>query len=168
MLDEPSSHIDNFRKNELRRNLFAYRKDKNIACIVATHDANDVLPFSDKTIVIKDGEIIANEATQVLFQNPKNIYVANLFAEANLVSIAVLKTYANVKRKIVVYAHEFLVSDKSGIPVEVENSYSMGTHFLIEGKAAEQSLFFNSHKAYEIGSKAYLNIPIDIINKRLA
>ena len=38
LLDEPFSHIDNFRKNSLRRKLFAYLKQKNITCIVATHD----------------------------------------------------------------------------------------------------------------------------------
>lgn len=167
LLDEPFSHIDNFRKNSLRRNLFTYLKKKNIACIVATHDAHDVLPFSDKVVVIKDGEIIANEATQILFQNPKNIYVANLFAEANLVPIEVLKPYADTKQKIVVYAHEFRVSEKSGIQVTIEKTYSLGTHFLVEGKTDKQSLFFNSSKALGIGDKAYLNIPIDIINKRL-
>jgi ABC-type sulfate/molybdate transport systems ATPase subunit len=35
LLDEPFSHIDNFRKNALRRNLFAYLKTKGITCIVA-------------------------------------------------------------------------------------------------------------------------------------
>jgi ABC-type sulfate/molybdate transport systems ATPase subunit len=29
LLDEPFSHIDNFRKNSLRRKLFAYLKQKN-------------------------------------------------------------------------------------------------------------------------------------------
>ena len=38
LLDEPFGQIDNFKKNSLRRNLFKYLKEKNIACIVATHD----------------------------------------------------------------------------------------------------------------------------------
>ena len=41
LLDEPFSHIDHFRKNNLRRKLFAYLKEKNITCIVATHDSTD-------------------------------------------------------------------------------------------------------------------------------
>src|SRR5210317_233919 len=35
LLDEPFSHIDNFRKNKLRRSLFKHLKSKNITCIVA-------------------------------------------------------------------------------------------------------------------------------------
>ena len=45
LLDEPFSHIDNFKKQSLRRSVFKYLKDKNITCIVATHDKEDVLGF---------------------------------------------------------------------------------------------------------------------------
>lgn len=47
LLDEPFSHIDNFRKNSLRRKLFGYLKEKGITCVVATHDSMDVLSFAD-------------------------------------------------------------------------------------------------------------------------
>ena len=43
LLDEPFSHIDQFKKNKLRRRLFQYLKSQNITCIFATHDKNDVL-----------------------------------------------------------------------------------------------------------------------------
>ena len=56
LLDEPFSHIDNFRKNKLRRDLFRYLKLKNILCIVATHDTTDALSFADEILVIKDGK----------------------------------------------------------------------------------------------------------------
>ena len=55
LLDEPFSHIDNFRKNHLRRSIFNYLKSKNILCIVATHDTTDALSFADEILVIRDG-----------------------------------------------------------------------------------------------------------------
>ena len=42
LLDEPFSHIDSFKKQSLRRNLFNYLKEKNITCVVATHRNNFV------------------------------------------------------------------------------------------------------------------------------
>ena len=54
LLDEPFSHIDNFRKNSLRRNLFQYLKEEKITCLTATHDHLDVLPFADRVLVLKD------------------------------------------------------------------------------------------------------------------
>ena len=52
LLDEPFSQIDNFKKNSLRRKLFSYLKEKNISCIVATHDGNDALSFADQMICL--------------------------------------------------------------------------------------------------------------------
>src|SRR5690606_26962407 len=83
LLDEPFSHIDHFRKNKLRRNLFAYLKQQQITCLVATHDATDALSFADRTLVMKTGKIIAKGTPQELYQQPKNSYVASLFGEIN-------------------------------------------------------------------------------------
>ena len=55
LLDEPFGQIDNFKKNSLRRKLFAYLKEKNIACIVATHDKNDALSFADTLLILMIG-----------------------------------------------------------------------------------------------------------------
>jgi ABC-type nitrate/sulfonate/bicarbonate transport system ATPase subunit len=51
LLDEPFSHIDNFRRNSLRRKLFGYLKEQQITCIVATHDSTDVLAFADEVAI---------------------------------------------------------------------------------------------------------------------
>ena len=53
LLDEPFSHVDNFRKNTLRRRLFKYLKEEKISALIATHDRDDVLSFTDETIVMK-------------------------------------------------------------------------------------------------------------------
>ena len=55
LLDEPFSHIDNFRKNKLRRKIFQYLKEKQITTIIATHDSTDVLSFADEVLVMKNG-----------------------------------------------------------------------------------------------------------------
>jgi ABC-type Fe3+/spermidine/putrescine transport system ATPase subunit len=78
LLDEPFSHIDNFRKNALRRNLFAYLKNKNVTCIVATHDSTDALSFADQTIVLQNGELIDKRNSMELYYNPVNKYSAYL------------------------------------------------------------------------------------------
>ena len=61
LLDEPFSHIDNFRKNSLRRNLFAYFRKQNITVLTATHDHKDMLPYADQVIVLRDHKIIAKD-----------------------------------------------------------------------------------------------------------
>ncbi|KAG1647940.1 Fe(3+) ions import ATP-binding protein FbpC [Nymphon striatum] len=87
LLDEPFSHIDNFRKNSMRRNLFAYLRKQNITVLTATHDHNDMLPFADRVIVLRDQHIIAKDSPENLYRNPKDLYIASLFGEANKIPI---------------------------------------------------------------------------------
>lgn len=168
LLDEPFGHIDNFLKNSLRRNIFNYLKENRITTIVATHDVNDVLPFADRAVVLRDKEIIAKARPMELYKNPKSLYVASLFGEASLISIDALKTYANTKRKIIVYTHEFRVSPSSGLKVTVEKAYPMGSHFLTESRSADNEvIFFNANQLLPKGKEVFLNVAIETINQRI-
>ncbi|MCK0146798.1 ABC transporter ATP-binding protein [Arenibacter sp. F26102] len=167
LLDEPFGHIDNFRKNQLRRNLFGYLKKEEISCITATHDFQDILPYANRIIVLKDQEIMVDANTKNLYNNPKNIYTATLFGEANHIPINIIKSYGDVERKIIVYAHEFRISNKSGIPTTVEKCYFMGSHFLIEGLSGENRIRFNSDEFLTEGKQVFLNIALETINQRL-
>lgn len=168
LLDEPFSHIDNFRKNSLRRNLFQYLKDEKITCLTATHDHLDVLPFTDRVLILKDKQLIAEGETLKLYENPRNMYVASLFGEANKIPITVLKSYADTKRNIIVYAHEFKVSPSSGVPVTATVIYPMGNYYLVKGKTDDGDLYFNSDKKLKVGQQVFLNVSLETINKRLS
>jgi ABC-type Fe3+/spermidine/putrescine transport system ATPase subunit len=167
LLDEPFSHIDNFRKNGLRRNLFAYLKKQNITVLTATHDHNDMLPFADRVVVLRDQKIIAKDSPENLYRNPKDLYVASLFGEANKIPINIVKSYADTKRQIIIYAHEFQVSNKSGLKAIVKDSYYMGGHFLIVGTYEKQNVYFNHPERLKEGKEVFLNIAIEIINQRM-
>ena len=87
LFDEPFSHIDNSRKNNLRRSVFNYAKENGITCVVATHDMDDALSFSDKMIILKDGEVIEENFPEFIYNNPKSYYIASLFGEVNEIKI---------------------------------------------------------------------------------
>lgn len=168
LLDEPFGHIDNFLKNSLRRNIFNYLKENRITTIVATHDVHDVLPFADRAFVLRNKEIIARARPMELYRNPKSLYVASLFGEASMIAIDVLKTYANTKRKIIVYAHEFRVSPSSGLKVTVEKAYPMGSHYLTDSKNEDgETVFFNAEHLLPKGKEVFLNVAIETINQRI-
>lgn len=167
LLDEPFSHIDNFRKNSLRRNLFGYLKNKGVTVITATHDHNDMLPFADNVVVLKDRQIIAKNTPKNLYEHPNDLYIASLFGEANKIPINIVKSYADTKRRIIVYAHEFRVSQKSGLEVVVKRSFYKGGYYMIEGIYEDQKIYFNNPIALEPERNVFLNISIETINQRL-
>lgn len=141
LLDEPFSHIDNFRKNSLRRKLFGYLKEKEITCIVATHDSTDVLAFADEVAIIKDGEIIESGIPKFIYDNPRDKYVASLFGDVNEVEI-------NGELKFV-YPHQIKVTLHSDLKVQIVNSYFRGSHYLMEAKYVNRILFFENDAILE-------------------
>jgi len=137
LLDEPFSQIDNLKKNALRRMLFSYLKEKNIACIVATHDSDDALSFADKMIVIQNKKIIASGSPQEVYNDPKSTYVASFFDDINTVFI-------NDKEELL-FPHQIKIVEKSELKARVLNTYFKGSYWLIEVTFKEQIIYLNHH-----------------------
>lgn len=150
LLDEPFSHIDNFRKNSLRRKLFAYLKEKQITTIVATHDSSDVLSFADEVLVMQNGQIIASNSPENLYHNPTSKYIASLFGDVNEIEINGSKRY--------VFPHQLQVVAESDWAVTVQQSYYKGSHYLVEAEIDGQKIFFDSSKSFPSGTVVYLII----------
>ncbi len=150
LLDEPFSHVDNFRKNKLRRKIFQYLKEKQITTIVASHDVNDVLSFSDEVIVLKDTTILEKATPFELYNHPKFHYTAALFGEVNEIEI-------NGKTQLV-YPNQLVIVEKSVLQVEVVSSYFKGKYYLIEAKFENQLVFFESE--FKIEKHDIINLKI--------
>lgn len=138
LLDEPFSQIDNLKKNALRRMLFSYLKEKNIACIVATHDSNDALSFADKMIVIQNNKMVAHGTPQNIYKNPKSNYVASFFDDINEVFIN--------DTKELLYPHQIKIVKNTALKATVLNSYFKGFYWLIEVQLNNQRIFLNHPK----------------------
>ncbi len=140
ILDEPFSHIDNFKKHSLRRSLFSYLKNNNIACIVATHDKNDVLPFADNMLVLHDGSLMAQGTPEQLYKNPQSPLIASFFGEYNII-----EPYG------IVYAHNITVTNNSQLKATVLKSFYNGNYYLIEALLNNNTIFFKSLNQYKAG-----------------
>lgn len=168
LLDEPFSHLDYFRRAALRRNLFEVVKEENITCICATHDYHDVLPFAQKVLVLRDKKMIDFRGTEELFQKPGNAYVASLLGEISSIPVGVVKSYGPAESEVIVYPHELVISKHSGMKTEVLQSYFMGAYYLVRGRLEGGGFVsFNSNTHLEPGHELYLNIALEVLNKRL-
>ena len=147
LLDEPFSHIDNFKKQSLRRSIFKYLKEKNIACIVATHDKNDVLGFADEIMVLNDSKIIAKDAPQQLYNNPKLPLIASFFDEFNLI-----EPYG------IVYAHQLKIVEHSNLKAVVQTTYFNGNYWLIEAIHNSETILINHNRELAKGCSIQFKI----------
>jgi iron(III) transport system ATP-binding protein len=148
LLDEPFSHIDNFKKQSLRRSVFKYLKNNNIACIVATHDKKDVLGFADEMLVLHASKIIAKDTPQNLYKNPKLPLIASFFDEFN-----VIKPYG------IVYANQLKIVERSELKAVVKRSYFNGNSWLVEVEYNSESVFINHNN--ELQKESLIHFEID-------
>ncbi|WP_348825116.1 ABC transporter ATP-binding protein [Flavobacterium aestuarii] len=158
LLDEPFSHIDNFRKNALRRNLFAYLKKKEITCFIATHDSVDALSFSDETIVLYQGRIMEKGPSADVYKYPLNKYVASLFGEVNELKLSQLMPIDGEDEIILLYPHQLKVDPNGSIKVVVKESFFKGSRFLIKAVFDRRVIFFEHETALVFNQEVILKI----------
>ncbi|HEX9825810.1 MAG TPA: ABC transporter ATP-binding protein [Flavobacteriaceae bacterium] len=147
LLDEPFGHIDNFKKQSLRRSVFNYLKERNITCIVATHDKDDVLGYADNMMVLHNAKIKAINTPHELYNNPLSPVVASFFGEFN-----------NLGPYGIVYANQLKVARNSGLKVLVKHSYFNGKNYLIEAELGSKKVYFEHHKALKKDSMVSLKV----------
>lgn len=165
LLDEPFSHIDQFKKNKLRRRLFQYLKSQNITCIFATHDKNDVLPFSDQTLVMQNGKILDFRPTPKVFEIPKNHYSASLFGDVNILSTSEFG-FQSEKAEVLVYPEEIFITKNSEFTGNVDKAFYHGSHFLIQIKTEKTSIFLKHQNEIQNNTQVNFDFNYDKISKR--
>ena len=158
LLDEPFSHIDNFRKNHLRRSIFKYLKSKNILCIVATHDTTDALSFADEILVIRNGKLVAKNTPETLYNNPKSKYVASFFNEINEIPLHILEANNTSKETVLLYPNQLKVVENSNLEVTVVASYFKGSYYLIEADLKGEIIFFEHPIKLEINQQVLVKV----------
>ena len=139
LLDEPFSQVDNFRKNELQRTLFAYLKERGISCVVATHDGKEALSFADKTLIMKGGELLHFDDTLTVYAQDTDYYTASLFGEVSWHKGKLLKP------------HQIHICAHSDWQVTVQQHYFQGAQYLIEATSEEGKVYFYSSESIAKG-----------------
>ncbi|RYJ51883.1 ABC transporter ATP-binding protein [Flavobacterium petrolei] len=157
LLDEPFSQIDSFRKNSLRRNLFRYLKDKGVTCIIATHDSTDALSFSDETIVVQNGKVVAKGDSKSLYENPANKYIASLFGEVNELKLSQLIALEDDEDALLLlYPHQLKVVDNALMKAVVKQCYFKGSHYLVKAAFERRAIFFEHDSELELNQEVFL------------
>ena len=158
LLDEPFSQIDSFRKNSLRRNLFNYFKKKQITCIIATHDSTEALSFSDETMVLQNGKLVAKGGSRELYNNPPSIYVASLFGEVNELKQSHFSDLEEADQTLLLYPHQLKVVEEGKMKAIVKQCYFKGSHYLVKAAFERRAIFFEHHSELELNQEVTLSI----------
>ncbi len=147
LLDEPFSQIDHFRKNDLRYQLFEYLKQEKITCITATHDSNDVLPFANNILVMKNGEQCILDTPKRIYQKTTDVYTASLLSEINVLSEKKLNISSSTK-PIILYPHQIYIKDNGKFSGIVKTCYFKGSFYMLRISFESETLLLESKIPY--------------------
>jgi ABC-type sulfate/molybdate transport systems ATPase subunit len=139
LLDEPFSHIDNFKKHSLRRKVFHFLKAQKVTCLVATHDKEDVLGFADEILVLHEQSILRKGSPMALYQDPQYPLIASFFGEFSFMNGRIY------------YAHQLAIVASSDHEALVKGSFYNGRNWLIQAEYQSQDIFIEHHQSVAVG-----------------
>lgn len=110
LLDEPFSSLDTIQRRELIFELKEIFLRLQVTVIFVTHDLDDALQMTDYLAIMHKGKLIQQGAPDYIFENPKNIYAANLFSHLNSIP---------EKSKAYIRPSDVLIFKTTGLPARV-------------------------------------------------
>ena len=154
LLDEPFSSIDAFLKNKLRRELYRYLQQHQITCIIATHDADEALAFSDRLLVLKEGQILQIGPPENVYAAATSVYEKGFYGEVSIIPAGIL-----AENELNLLPQELKISEEqTPLEVTVTASYFKGRSYLIVCKWNAITLFFEHSEKIQNGSQVYLSL----------
>ncbi|MDF1677367.1 MAG: spermidine/putrescine ABC transporter ATP-binding protein PotA [Legionellaceae bacterium] len=89
LLDEPLSSLDYRLRKTMQYELKQLQKALDMTFIFVTHDQEEALSMSDRIIVFNHGHIEQVGTPREVYENPRNLYVAQFIGEANIFDVHV-------------------------------------------------------------------------------
>nr|WP_067060509.1 ABC transporter ATP-binding protein [Mucilaginibacter sp. L294] len=105
LLDEPFNQVDTSFREGLQHDIRQIVKETGLTVVMVSHDPAEVLSMADELIVLKHGEIVESGNPKSLYQNPLNLYTAELLTNCNVLNAEEAKACGIVAEKdyVVIY-----------------------------------------------------------------
>ncbi|MDQ3672649.1 MAG: sn-glycerol-3-phosphate ABC transporter ATP-binding protein UgpC [Actinomycetota bacterium] len=76
LMDEPLSNLDAKLRVEMRAEIARLQRDLNVTTVYVTHDQTEAMTMGDRVAVMRGGFLQQVDAPQVLYERPRNLFVA--------------------------------------------------------------------------------------------
>jgi multiple sugar transport system ATP-binding protein len=76
LMDEPLSNLDAKLRVQVRAEIARIQRDLGVTTIYVTHDQSEAVTLGDRVCVLRDGVLQQADRPQVLYEQPRNLFVA--------------------------------------------------------------------------------------------
>ena len=160
LMDEPLSNLDANLRTQMRAEIKRLHKKLATTFIYVTHDQTEALTMGDRIVVLNNGVIQQVDSPEVIYNNPKNQFVASFIGQMNFIDIEINN------RKFSIGGQEFTLPDWIkqenliiGIRPEKMLSGSSSVYVtpdITEMSGCEKNIYFTIN-----GSKCVAKIPLN-------
>lgn len=91
LLDEPFSNLDAKLRVQMRGELARLQRELGITTLYVTHDQEEALVLSDRMAVLDSGRLVQAGTPRELYENPRDVFVADFLGGANLLPAVVVR-----------------------------------------------------------------------------
>ena len=91
LLDEPLGALDLRLRKHMQAELLQLQKVTGTTFVYVTHDQDEALNMSDRIVVINQGEVQQLGTPLDIYNNPKNLFVAEFIGDRNILEVDVLE-----------------------------------------------------------------------------
>ncbi|MBE5944535.1 MAG: ABC transporter ATP-binding protein [Lachnospiraceae bacterium] len=182
LLDESLSALDYKMRKEMQVELKNMHKKLGITFIFVTHDQEEALTMSDKIVVMADGEIQQIGTPEEIYNEPKNLFVADFIGESNIFK-GTMTGYHKAKfcgtefdcvddyeKDMVIDAvirpEDIVITEasKGQITGEVLSCDFKGTFYIVVVQSGKNEIEIHSLNNYELGATVGMCIEPDNIH----
>lgn len=155
LLDEPFAHLDQRNKQTLAAAIEDLKRTHRVTCLFVTHDAAEALAWADRLVILKEGRVIQEGTPEEVYQNPANVYVAELTGQVNLLPAARADEWLMIRPNNLRVVKD---ATKARWQASIKRIRFKGTHyeFFSETAAGLSLIFYRNRKDRQIGDRVYL------------
>ena len=106
LLDESLSALDYKLRKQMQNELKALQRQLGITFVFVTHDQEEALAMSDRILVMRDGQIEQDGSPREIYEEPKNLFVAQFIGEINIFAARAVYRIDEKRIRAVVEGHE--------------------------------------------------------------
>ncbi len=159
LMDEPLSNLDANLRVQMRSEIKKLHQTLQTTFIYVTHDQTEALTMGDRIVILDKGKIQQVDTPEVIYNNPKNMFVAGFIGQMNFINVNVNNNKFKIEN--VEFQTEKQISGDIVAAIRAEKMISGNTSVtvpvdIVEMTGGEKIVYFNLN-----GNKCSARVPVD-------
>lgn len=159
LMDEPLSNLDANLRVQMRTEIKKLHQTLQTTFIYVTHDQTEALTMGDRIVILDKGKIQQVDTPEVIYNNPKNMFVAGFIGQMNFINVNVNNNKFNIEN--VEFQTDKQVSGDVIVAIRAEKMISGNTSVtvpvdIVEMTGGDKMVYFSLN-----GNKCSARVPVD-------